>query len=378
MNLRKNQIIILLFALTFAACSDGPTSAPVDYNSLAAVGITDKIVLSSSDYLSADSVGEDIYTINFGNSNTFVNGKILDVSISYGTPHVCDVDLFIFNNNTFRWSQSGFRPDVEGCLTAGGSDSHLLSTRNFLIESFIDNEGMMLLRSKRAYLIGGRIFEVSQDYFDSSALISKLGLSSTAKIDYTDDSFWTYTSEDNLFRKKSFDVRDILSFQSQAERVWAFSADERMIWYIDLEEKVFGVDNITGDVKCQFRTTASHPRALTTDGENLWIVFNSSSKSRLHSYDLSQSCESGVGVLLNDIEFSDTNVWGLDWDGSNLLLLDDKLNVVDTEGSLIAAYTLEVFGAYQALWDGEAVMLFHHGPVSEASSESIVTRFLLN
>lgn len=378
MNLRKNQIITLLFALTFAACSDGPTSASIDYNSLAAVRITDKIVLSSSDYLSADSVGEDIYAINFGNSNTFVNGKLLDVSISYGTYTLCDEEVFILNIKTLRWNQLSFIPNVGVCADALGRQSHLLSTRNFLIENFIDSKGKMLLRSNSTYLMGGRIFEVSPDYLESSTPIVKLGLTYTEKIDIVGDSFWAFSYRDNVFRRQSLDGREILSFKSQTESVLAFSADEQMIWYTDHEGKVFGVDNITGDVKCLFQTTASHPKGLTTNNNALWIVFNSSSKSRLHSYDLSQSCESGVGVLLKNIEFSDTFALGLDWDGSNLLLLYDKLNVIDNEGTFIRAYTLKVIGAYQFVWDGEAVMLFHHGPFPGGSNESIVTRFLLN
>ena len=80
---------------------------------------------------------------------------------------------------------------------------------------------------------------------------------------------------------------------------------------------------------------------------------------------------------MKNIEVSDTYGLELDCDGSNLLVLDNKLNVVDNEGLLIRAYTLEVFGAHQVVWDGEAAMLFHHGPFSGGSNESIITRFLL-
>ena len=379
MNLRKHQIIYLLFTLAFVACSDGPTSAPINYTTLSTVSITDKIVLSSSDYLSADPIEKIIYTVNFGKSKPLIEGKTLDVSITNRTSSRCDVDMFIFNYKTLQWNQLGFSPTGGGCADAFKLQSHLLSTIDLHIMNFIDSGGKMLLRySNHNYGMGGRIFEVSQDYFESSAPISKLGFTSTDIIKFADDSFWAFSYRDTLFHKHSLDGREILSFKPQTGSVWAFSADEQMIWYIDHEGKVFGVDDITGDVKCQFQITASSPRGLTTDGNELWIIFNPSLKSRLQSYDLLRSCESSVGVLLKNIEFSDTYVRGLDWDGSNLLLLDDKLNVVDTEGSLIAAYTLEVFGTHQAVWDGEAVMLFHHGPIFGASNESIVTRFSLN
>ena len=379
MNLRNNRIIYLLFTLAFVACSDGPTSAPINHFSLSTVSIIDKIVLSSSKFLDAELIEKNTYTLNFDKSKLFIEEKALDVSITYLTSSGCDVDVFIFNHKTLQWNQLGFSPTGAFCTAVFTKQSHLLSTFDLLIENFIDSEGKMLLKfSKHNYGIGGRIFEVSQDYFESSAPISKLGFTSTVMIKYADDSFWTFSYRDNLFHKQSLDGRRILSFKSQTGSVWAFSVDEQIIWYIDHEGKVFGVDNSTGVVKCQFQTTASSPKGLTTDGKELWIVFNPSPKSRLQSYDLLRSCETGVGVLLKDIEFSDTYVRGLDWDGSNLLLLDDKLKVVNTEGSLITAYTLDIFETHQAVWDGEAVMLFHHGPIFEASNESIVTRFLLN
>ena len=288
--------------------------------------------------------------------------------------------MFIFNNNTLQWEQLGFRPVVYLCTQAITQQRHLLSTNNFPIENFIDSEGKVRLKYRSPYWIGGMIFEVSPDYFDSSTPISKLGIS-TSKIDFIDDSFWIFTDEDNFFHNKSLDGSKNFSFKSQSERVSAISVNEQMIWYIEQDGKVFGADNITGEVKCQFETTALYPTGLTTDGNNIWISFYSSSKSRLLSYDLLRFCESSVGVLLKNIEFSDTYILGLDWDGSNLLLVDilnNKLNVINNEGLLITAYTLEVYDANQVAWDGEAAILFHRGPVPRASNEIIMTRFLLN
>lgn len=374
----KNPIIILLLTLTFTACSDEPTTAPVSYNRLEAINITDKIVLSSSEIISADSIAVDVYSINFGNSNTFIEGKILDVSIMYVTASSCDEDVFILNNKTLQWDQIGFRPDVYTCFAVLTEHRHLLSTNNFLAENFIDSEGKVLMKySGPNYGIGGRIFEVAPDYFESTIPIGKFGIS-TAKIDFVDDSFWIFNDRENVFRNKSLDGTINYSVTPPSEQVSAFSADEQRIWYIDPAGSVFGIDNTTGEKKCRFTTTAVFPSGLTIVGSNIWTSFFSSSKSRLHSYDLSKSCESGVGVPLKNIEFSNKRIKGLDWDGSNLLLLDDKLNVVDISGSLITAYTLEVHESYQVVWDGEAVMLFHRGPVPRASSKGIITRFLLN
>ena len=374
----KNQIIILLLTLIFTACSDEPTTAPVSYTRLGTVNITDKIVLSSSEIISADSIAVDVYSINFGNSNTFIEGKTLDVSIMYGTPSSCDEDVFILNNKTLQWDQIGFRPDVYTCFAVLTEQRYLLSTNNLLAEDFIDSGGKVLMNySGFNHGIGGRIFEVSTDYIESTIPIGKLGIS-TAKIDFVDDSFWIFNDREIVFRNKFLDGRINYSVKPPSEQVSAFSADEQMIWYIDAAGRVFGIDNSTGEEKCQFTTTAVFPSGLTIVGTDIWTSFFSSSKSRLHSYDLSRSCESGVGALLKNIEFSDSYILGLDWNGSNLLLLDDKLNVVDTEGSLITAYTLEVYGSFQVVWDGEAVMLFHRGPVPRASSKGIITRFLLN
>ena len=90
MKSHNNPIIILLLTLPYIACSDGPTTAPISYDRLETINITDKIVLSSSEILSADSIGEDIYNINFGKSKTFIEGKTLDISIMYTTPSGCD------------------------------------------------------------------------------------------------------------------------------------------------------------------------------------------------------------------------------------------------------------------------------------------------
>ena len=377
MHSQKKPIIILLFTLTYFSCSGEPTAAPIEYNTLGTMNITDKIVLSSSEFINADSVKENIYIVNFGKTDTFIEGKTLDVSVSYTTPTSCDKEVFIFNNITSQWDQLGFQPSAGVCFDAISRQRHLLSTINFFTENFIDSKGKVLIKYSRPnYGIGGKIFEVSSDYFESSAPISKFG-NFSSKIDFVDDSFWIFTDRDNLFHNKFMDGREKFSIRSQSEQVSAFSVDEQTIWYIEPEGIVFGIDNIAGGVKCLFETTILNPTGLTTDGNELWISFNSSSKSKLHSYDLSRSCENSVGVLLKNIEFSDTYVLGLDWNGSNLLVLDNKLNVVDNEGLLIRAYTLEVFGAHQVVWDGEAAMLFHHGPFSGGSNESIITRFLL-
>lgn len=167
MKLRKNQIIILLSTtLTYIACSDDPTSAPITYDRLETMSETDKMSLDSSEIIFADSIGEDIYTINFGNTDTFIEGKTFDVLIIYKTLSTCDEDVFIFNNNSSYWDQLGFRPDVNVCGSAIWTQRHLLSTISLPIDKFIDSEGKVLVKYSLAYYrTSGRIFEVSADYF---------------------------------------------------------------------------------------------------------------------------------------------------------------------------------------------------------------------
>lgn len=377
MNSIKKLILILFLTLTQIGCSDNPTSAPIDYNRLESVSITEKIVLSSSDFIIADSVKENVFSIDFGKTKTFLEGKTSDISITYITSSSCDQDLFIFNYKKSKWRQLGFLPDVGVCFDAFTTQSHLLSTNNFFTKNFINSEGKVLIRYDTGhYQIGGIILKLSSDYLESSAPLNRLG-KSTSKLDFDENSIWYFTYRDQIFRKKSLDGRILNSINAHSERVSAFTVDKETIWFIEQEGKVIGLDSDTGDENCRFQSTALFPQGLTTDNKDLWIAFNTSTKSRLHSYDLVKSCETGVGVLLKDIEFSDTYVLDLDWDGSNLLVLDDNLNIVNTEGMLLTAYSLEVNETRQVIWDGEAALLIHLGP-SQPSNESIITRFLLN
>ena len=160
------MIILLLLALTNIACSDDPTSASLIYDRLETMSETDKRALNSSEIIFADSIGEDIYTINFGKTDTFIEGKTFDVLIRYGTFSSCDEDLFIFNNNTSHWDQLGFRPDVYICMGVLTTQRRLLSTISLPIDNFIDSEGKVKVKYSLAYeRISGRIFEVSADYF---------------------------------------------------------------------------------------------------------------------------------------------------------------------------------------------------------------------
>ena len=160
------MIILLLLALTNIACSDDPTSASLIYDHLETMSATDKMALNSSEIIFTDSIGEDIYTINFGKTDTFIEGKTFDVLIRYGTFSSCDEDLFIFNNNTSHWDQLGFRPDMYVCTGGFSKQKHLLSEISFHIENFIDSEGKVKVKYSLAYeRISGRIFEVSADYF---------------------------------------------------------------------------------------------------------------------------------------------------------------------------------------------------------------------
>ena len=160
------MIILLLLALTNIACSDDPTSASLIYDHLETMSATDKMALNSSKIIYADSIGEEIHTINFSKTDTFIEGKTFDVLIRYITFSSCDEDLFIFNNNTSHWDQLGFRPDVYGCLGVITTQRHLLSTISLPIDNFIDSESKVKVKYSLAYYrISGRIFEVSADYF---------------------------------------------------------------------------------------------------------------------------------------------------------------------------------------------------------------------
>lgn len=167
MILRKNQIIIFFITmLTYVACSDDPTSAPIAENRLETMSEIDKMSLNSSEIVFADSIRKDVYAINFDKTDTFIEGKSFDVLIRYGTSSSCDQDLFIFNNKTSHWDQLGFWPDVVVCLGVITTQRHLLSTISLPIDNFINSEGKVLVKYSTGYFtISGRIFKVSEDYF---------------------------------------------------------------------------------------------------------------------------------------------------------------------------------------------------------------------
>lgn len=377
MKINVGFAIPAVVTLIAAGCGDD-TSSPQERGRPGCTFLDDPIVLEVSEPVQGTQVEPEEYVFDVSEVPLFRDGSFNDFEVIYYKNPICGAEAaWVLDPRSDSWEQIVFPPPA-GVICVGNDDSreHLFSARGLDPARCATKSGLIRLRvlegsaSKMPEL---RVLRINPKYHAIPVISSERRACTGVAFDgkslwvssFTTDKLYEFSTYGNLRREVEVSTDYIFDLTFDGKNLWFLGGGDRL-------------GNITreGDVLCSFSGPSYGLRGLAWAGDMLWLSRNLYGSRLVFVIDPGGSCNGGTAAIADTL-YASSDLYGLAWDGTHVLGVDDHVYKLSSNGEVLKTYDLPVRDVLDMTWDGEAVWMLSYGPKGLVSEDQVVSRFKL-
>jgi hypothetical protein len=372
----------MIAGLLLAGCADEVTSPHRNFALPGASYIDEPVILESSDGVGPSDQTGDIYTFDLSHVPMVADSTYDELVVSYGTGTSCDEDVWVFNGTTERWDQVGYSVSWMVCLQAFSSHSHWLGEAGCNCKEHVSESRQVRVRCGSRPCLGA--LRLNPDYSalplpwrgDAGALAT--GLACDGR------SLWIsacgYDGQRTFSRiyNISFTGEVMEELAAPSVPVAAMAASRHALWLFVAPDSIIRLSH-DGHPLGGFRSPRCGFGGLAWGSGRLWLLrYQGSGRQRqILVIDPDVSCRAGTAIVADSLSIPESAYSGMAWTGSHILLVDDRLHSISSEGVVTSSWALPVHYPGDIAWDGEAVCIECSGPDRCALDDRVICRFRL-